>query len=229
MSVTKPTIAELRRIAESYGFDLSEADLETLSNLGDGTLQSYARLDQLQAPKLPVKYPRNAGWAPTAQENPHNAWAWRCSIKGSGEGLLAGRTVALKDNICLAGIPMRNGSNVLDGFVPDEDATVVTRILDAGGEIAGKAVCENFCFSGGSHTSDGNPVKNPADPLRSTGGSSSGSGALVAAGAVDMALGGDQGGSIRIPSSWCGIVGLKPTHGLVPYTGIFPIESTLDH
>jgi len=118
---------------------------------------------------------------------------------------------------------------VLAGFIPNEDATVVTRILDAGGEIIGKSVCENFCFSGGSHTSDGNPVHNPANPAYSTGGSSSGSGALVAAGAVDMALGGDQGGSIRIPSSWCGIVGLKPTHGLVPYTGIFPIEGTLDH
>jgi amidase len=229
MSVSRPTIAELQRIAAGYGFDLSEADLQTFQSLGDGTLQSYARLDQLQAPKLPVKYPRDSGWAPTEQENPYNAWAWKCSIKGAESGPLAGRKIALKDNICLAGLPMRNGSNVLDGFVPEEDATVVTRILDAGGEIAGKAVCENFCFSGGSHTSDGNPVRNPADPARSTGGSSSGSGAVVASGAADMALGGDQGGSIRIPSSWCGIVGLKPTHGLVPYTGIFPIEATLDH
>jgi amidase len=95
--------------------------------------------------------------------------------------------------------------------------------------ITGNAGCENFCFSGGSHTSDCNPVYNPANPKYTSGGSSSGSGAVVASGAVDMALGGDQGGSIRIPSGWCGIVGLKPTHGLVPYTGIFPIESTLDH
>jgi len=105
----------------------------------------------------------------------------------------------------------------------------VTRILDAGGEIVGKAVCEHLCFSGGSHTSDTGPVLNPHDPKRSAGGSSSGSAALVVAGECDVAIGGDQGGSIRIPSSFCGAVGHKPTHGLVPYTGVFPIELTLDH
>ena len=229
MPVNTPTISELQRVARNYGFDFSDEQLEQLRALGNSTLASYARLDQMQSPKLAVKYQRNAGWEPTPEENPYRAWAWRCSIKGAAQGLLSGRTVALKDNICLAGMPMKNGSNVLDGFIPNEDATVVTRILDAGGEIAGKAVCENFCFSGGSHTSDGNPVRNPVNPVMSTGGSSSGSAALVASGAVDMALGGDQGGSIRIPASWCGIVGLKPTHGLVPYTGIFPIEATLDH
>lgn len=229
MSVNKPSLAELRRIACSYGFDLSDYELEELRAIGDATLASYARLDQMQAPKLSAKYAREAGWDPAPEENPYHAWAWRCSITGRTKGPLSGRRVALKDNICLAGIPLRNGSSVLEGFIPDEDATVVTRILDAGGEIVGKAVCENFCFSGGSHTSHGNPVRNPANPAYSAGGSSSGSGALVASGAVDMALGGDQGGSIRIPSSWCGVVGLKPTYGLVPYTGIFPIEATLDH
>lgn len=229
MTVSRPSISELRRIADSYGFDLSDTELEDFSLVGDSTLASYDRLDLLQAPTLPVKYPRDAGWEPTPEENPHNAWAWRCSVKGADSGKLKDRTIALKDNICLAGMPLRNGSAVLAGFIPNEDATVVTRILDAGGEIVGKAVCENFCFSGGSHTSHGGPVHNPANPAHSTGGSSSGSGALVAAGSADMALGGDQGGSIRIPSSWCGIVGLKPTYGLVPYTGIFPIEGTLDH
>src|SRR2546422_11060549 len=100
--------------------------------------------------------------------------------------------------------------------VPDVDATLVTRILDAGGEIAGKAVCEHLCFSGGSHTSDTGPVLNPHNPKRSAGGSSSGSAALVVAREVDMALGGDQGGAIRIPSSYCGAVGLKATYRLVP-------------
>src|SRR5207249_7877084 len=126
-------------------------------------------------------------------------------------------------------IPMMNGSAVLEGYVPDVDATLVTRILDAGGEIVGKAVCEHLCFSGGSHTSDTGPVLNPHDPKRSAGGSSSGSAALVVARECDMAIGGDQGGSSRIPSSYSGAVGLKPTYGLVPYTGVFPIELTLDH
>jgi amidase len=131
--------------------------------------------------------------------------------------------------VCVAGIPMMNGTRLLEGFVPSIDATLVTRILNAGGTILGKAVCESLCFSGGSHTSDTGPVRNSHDPKRTSGGSSSGSSVLVASGAVDMALGGDQGGSIRIPSAWCGIYGIKPTYGLVPYTGAFPIEMTVDH
>jgi amidase len=117
----------------------------------------------------------------------------------------------------------------MQGYVPEADATVVTRILDAGGEIVGKATCEYLCSCGNSNTSWPLPVLNPHDPAFSAGGSSSGSAALIAAGEADMSLGGDQGGSIRIPAAWCGIVGMKPTYGLIPYTGIFPIEWTLDH
>ena len=129
----------------------------------------------------------------------------------------------------LVGVPMMNGSATMEGYIPEIDATLVTRILDAGGEIAGKAHCEAFCISGGSHTNVTGPVHNPWRQGYSAGGSSSGSAALVAAGEVDMALGGDQAGSIRIPAAYCGIVGLKATHGLVPYTGIMPIEVTIDH
>ena len=225
----KPPLTELQRIARSYDLVLSQDDLNSFRGLMDGVLASYRRLDQFAEPTLPVKYQRDTGYRPAAAENRLNAWYWKCSIKGAQSGPLAGRRIAIKDNTCVAGIPMMNGTNVLEGYVPDVDATVVTRILDAGGEIVGKAVCESLCFSGGSHTSDTGPVLNPHDPTRSAGGSSSGSAALVAAGECDMATGGDQGGSIRIPSSYCGAVGHKPTHGLVPYTGVFPIELTLDH
>ena len=225
----KPPLDELGRIAKSYGLDMSAEDLASFRNLMDGVLASYRRLDQFAEPTLPVKYPRNAGYRPPASENRLNAWYWKCSIKGAPSGPLAGKKIAIKDNVCVAGIPMMNGSAVLEGYVPDVDATLVTRILDAGGEIIGKSVCEHLCFSGGSHTSDTGPVLNPHDPKRSAGGSSSGSAALVAARECDMAIGGDQGGSIRIPSSYSGAVGLKPTYGLVPYTGVFPIELTLDH
>src|SRR6184192_3769583 len=225
----KPPLDELGRIAKSYGLDASAEDLASFRNLMDGVLASYRRLDQFAEPTLPVKYPRDAGYRPPASENRLNAWYWKCSIKGATSGPLAGKKIAIKDNVCVAGIPMMNGSDVLEGYVPDVDATIVTRILDAGGEIVGKAVCEHLCFSGGSHTSDTGPVLNPHDPKRSAGGSSSGSAALVAAGECDMAIGGDQGGSIRIPSSYSGAVGHKPTYGLVPYTGVFPIELTLDH
>jgi amidase len=225
----KPPIDELQRIATSYGLDLSREDLVSFRGLMDGVLDSYRRLDQFADPTLPVKYPRQPGSRPTAAENKLNAWYWKCSIKGAPSGPLAGKKIAIKDNVCVAGVPMMNGSNVLEGYVPEGDATIVTRILDAGGEIVGKSVCEHLCFSGGSHTSDTGPVLNPHDPKRSAGGSSSGSAALVVAGECDMAIGGDQGGSIRIPSAYCGCVGHKPTHGLVPYTGVFPIELTLDH
>ncbi|MBX5455248.1 MAG: amidase, partial [Acidobacteriia bacterium] len=166
---------------------------------------------------------------PLPEENPYNAWYVKVEIKGAPSGKLAGKKIALKDNICLAGVPMMNGASTLEGYVPEIDATVVTRILDAGGTIVGKTVCEYYCFSGGSHTSAPAPVHNPRRHGYSAGGSSSGSAAVVAAGEVPMALGGDQGGSIRMPSSYCGIYGMKPTHGLVPYTGIMPIELTLDH
>jgi len=225
----KPPLPELERIARSYGLELSHDDLASFRNLMDGVLASYRRLDQFAEPTLPVRYPREPGYRPPASENRLNAWYWKCSIKGAQAGPLAGKKIAIKDNVCVAGIPMMNGSNVLEGYVPDVDATIVTRILDAGGEIVGKAVCESLCFSGGSHTSDTGPVLNPHDPKRSAGGSSSGSAALVVSGECDLAMGGDQGGSIRIPSSYCGAVGHKATYGLVPYTGVFPIELTLDH
>ena len=119
--------------------------------------------------------------------------------------------------ISVAGVPMMNGAPVLEGYVPDTDATVVTRLLDAGAVIAGKTSCSDHCFSSGGHTAAFGPVRNPRRPSHAPGGSSKGSAAAVAAGDVAMALGADQGGSIRIPASWCGIVGHKPTYGLVPY------------
>jgi amidase len=192
-------------------------------------LASYDAVEELYAQTAPHA-PAGRTWKrPEPAENPLGAWYVRTAIQERPDGPLAGRRVAVKDNIEVAGVPMMNGSRTLEGFVPDRDATVVTRLLAAGAIIAGKAVCEDLCFSGASHTSVTGPVRNPWDPGRTTGGSSSGSAALVATGEVDLALGGDQGGSVRIPSAWCGTVGHKPTHGLVPYTGAFPIELTLDH
>jgi len=108
--------------------------------------------------------------------------------------------IALKDSIALAGIGMRNGSSLLEGYTPEYDATVVQRLLGAGAEIAGKAVCEDLCISGASETAQGS-VHNPYRPGFSAGGSSSGCGSLVALGEVEAAIGCDQGGSIRISSS----------------------------
>ena len=229
MPIEAPNSDQLLEIADSFGLNLTIEDAKSFVALTAGLKESYDRLDAMVEPRPAVKYPRTPGHEPPPEENLYNAWTFKTEIRGAAGGKLAGKRVAIKDNICVAGIPMRNGSRVLEGYVPELDATVVTRILDAGGTIVGKTVCEDLCFSGGSHTSKPLPVRNPHKPTHSAGGSSSGSAVVVATGEAEMALGGDQGGSIRMPACWCGIYGLKPTHGLVPYTGVFPIELTLDH
>ena len=230
MPVDPPTIEQLREIADSFGMALSDEDLGTFGGLMAGFLAACGEAERLAPPDpLAPRYPRTAGWRPDPSDNPYNAWYWRCDIAGAADGPLAGQRVVVKDSVCVAGIPMMNGSAALEGYVPEVDATVVTRTLDAGATIVGKAVCEDLCMSGGSHTAATGPVRNPHDPARSSGGSSSGCAVLVATGQADLAIGGDQGGSIRMPSAWTGIVGHKPTYGLVPYTGIFPIEMTIDH
>jgi amidase len=209
--------------------ELSYEELSSLHGIIKNSVSSWNRLQDIQEPCLPVKYPRTPGYRPSPEENPYNAWYYKVDLRGADSGPLHGKTIAMKDNIAVAAVPMMNGSNTLEHYIPEFDATVVTRILDGGGHITGKAVCEDLCLCGGSFTAATGAIVNPHDPTRNAGGSSSGSAALVAGKVVDMALGGDQGGSIRMPASWCGIVGFKPTHGLVPYTGIFPIEMTLDH
>ena len=226
-TVKMPTEMQLRAVAADLGLSFSEADLaQHMAALGP-SVDAYNIVDQMTDELPEVTYPRTPGVRP--DDNPYGAWYVKTTITGAPTGKLAGKRIAMKDNICVAGVPMMNGAATLEGYVPDVDATVVTRVLDAGGTILGKAVCEYFCFSGGSHTSASGPVHNPWRMGHSAGGSSSGSAALVAAGEVDMALGGDQGGSIRMPASFCGIYGMKPTHGLVPYTGIMPIELSIDH
>jgi amidase len=222
-------LEDIRQDAKAVGVELSDAELKAVHAYAADFLKTADRVTKaLPAAPAPKYGPRQSA-RPSASDNPLNAWYVTASIKGAPTGPLAGKRIAIKDNICVAGLPMMNGSKVLEGFVPDTDATVVARLLDAGAEISGKSVCESFCMSFGSHTADTGFVLNPHDHTRTTGGSSSGSAALVASGVVDMAVGCDEGGSIRVPSAFCGIVGLKPTWGLVPFTGIFPLEMTIDH
>ena len=230
MPVEPPTPGDLARIASSFGFELTEDQIAEYAALAQPTLASFTRLDEMPAPSLPVRYPRTPGYRPAPEDNPHGGWAWRCSVRGAPEGPLTGKRVGIKDNTAVAGVPMLNGSPIMEGYVPREDATVVTRLLDAGAEIVGKTAVPAFCFDGGGLTGYPEPQPtNPYDPAYLCGASSNGSAVVVVTGEADMALGGDQGGSIRLPSSWSGCCGIKPTYGLVPYTGIFPIERTLDH
>ncbi|KAJ7903610.1 amidase signature enzyme [Mycena olivaceomarginata] len=173
------------------------------------------------------RFPRVDIHRPTAAENAaeYNAWAYKVQIVSTSPadraGPLASVSVAIKDTVNIGGVPSLLGTDVFSKpFVPAYDATIVTRILQAGGTIVGKAACENFSVAPTSFTNAHANVQNPLAPGYSAGGSSSGSGALLCAGTVRVAIGGDQGGSIRLPASYCGLVGLKPTFGLVPYTGI---------
>ncbi len=229
MAVQKPTPEQLQDVAEICGMTLSDEDAASFAALIAPQVDGYNVVDAMPDNLPQVKYPRTPGYRPEGEENKYNAWYVKTEVKGASRGPLKGKTVALKDNVMLAGVPMMNGASTLEGYVPDVDATIVTRLLDAGATIMGKAHCEYFCLSGGSHTNATGPVHNPHKMGYSAGGSSSGSGALLAAGEVDLAIGGDQGGSIRMPASFCGVYGMKPTHGLVPYTGVMPIEPYIDH
>jgi len=208
---------------------------------------------------LPAKdtLPRSYLKQPT-EKNPLNAWSHKTNIKSSApkSHVLEGKTVSVKDNISLGWVPITAGTfpALLNGEedypISEIDAVIVARILEAGGTIVGTATCEHFSMSPMSYTSASGAVHNPWKKGWTAGGSSSGPGVLVGVSQIcdwrrrhglpdlpadelgegtDMAIGGDQGGSIRIPAAYCGIYGLKPTHGLVPYTGILSLNPMIDH
>ena len=193
MAVQVPTPDQLRAVADEMGLSLTGADIESFISLMRPSVAAYNVVDAIPDNLPAVKYPRTPGYRPQGEENRHNAWYVKTVVEGAPNGKLKGKTVVLNDNIMLAGVPMMNGASTLEGYVPDVDATVVHRILDAGGTIVGKAHCEYYCLPGGSHTCAAGPVHNPHKMGYSAGGSSSGSAVLVSLGQADMALGGDQG------------------------------------
>ncbi|MDT3678836.1 MAG: amidase [Burkholderiaceae bacterium] len=229
MSFELPSNERVRRLGAELGMDVTPEYAQELIDFCQAFVPGFRLVDRLPDEKPTVKYPRTPGHRPDPADNPLNAWYVRTDIRGATQGKLAGKRIAVKDNTMIAGVPMMNGASVLEGFVPDVDATIVTRILDAGGHIVGKSVCEYFSFAGGSATSATGPVISPRNPGHTPGGSTTGSAALLAAGEVDLATGADQAGSVRIPASFSGIVGLKPTFGLVPYTGIMGLDYSIDH
>src|SRR5215470_15264754 len=230
-----PSVDEVVTVARELGIHLGPDEavlyrkylMEQLKDL-DNFVQ--ARLEE-PAPPM-VSAARAPGHRPRPEEDPLNAWTWKCRIEGASDGVLKGKTVSFKDHIAVAGMPMSFGSFALEGFVPDFDATVVTRVLQAGGTIIGKNVMNGLSGgfgTGGAIGDYGRPL-NPHNHEHVTGGSSSGSAAAVAGGEVDISFGGDQGGSIRIPAAFCGIVGLKPTFGLVSHFGIgFGSDQSIDY
>ena len=230
----RPDVDEVIEYGRALGFDLTSTEARMIHVRMMDTVAQLEAFDEMRVEerRLPLHFTdRQPGGRPSAEEDPLGAFITTCRVQGADSGPLHGKTVALKDHIALAGVPLTFSSHMMDGYVPDFDATVVTRLLDAGATIVGKLKMEEFSWGGPglSGVGDYGRPLNPHDRDHVTGGSSSGSGAAVAGGLVDIALGGDQGGSIRLPAAWCGCVGLMPTHGLVPHTGVFGLEPTIDY
>lgn len=219
------TPAELHAAAAALGMTLSDREVDALPKIISGMIDGLEGLADLPSAPNGLR----AWTKPTAAQDPLNAFAVMTDINTKARGPLAGVTVALKDTVSLAGVPLGNGTRMFDGYLCESDALIVERLLGAGARIIGKTNCEYFCASGASFTCANGPVLNPWDPKRSAGGSSSGSAVAVAIGMADLAVGGDQGGSIRVPAALCGIVGLKPSFGRVPYLGVATVDPALDH
>ncbi len=137
-TVKTPTLETMREVAAELGFgNMGDDELRAHLKMLEGNFQAYNVVDRLPDELPEVRYARTPGRRPPPEENPLGAWYVKTTVEGAASGKLKGKDVALKDNICLAGVPMMNGASTLEGYVPDVDATVVARILEAGGTIGG--------------------------------------------------------------------------------------------
>src|SRR6476660_2778921 len=206
------TIAEAARLIETRDLSpvtLLDSRLERISRL-DGRLHSFLRV--------------------LADDARKEARAADAEIAaGRYKGPLHGIPLGLKDIYETAGIPTTGHSKVMQDHVPKADAFSVKKLRDAGAVVMGKLATHEFALGGPSFDLPWPPARNPWDTTRFTGGSSSGTGASVAAGLVLGGTGSDTGGSIRGPAAYCGLAGIKPTYGLISRAGILPLGFSLDH
>jgi amidase len=220
---------ELKALGAADFMDLSDEDAAGFAELVNGGLEEIEELMALPVEEPEVRWrERDLGRRVLPGEDPYDAFIHYCTIKGAAEGPLKGKRVGVKDNLAIAGLPTSN-STAMASSVAGCDATVVERLLDAGGEIVGKTNLEEMSAGATGESSIWGPARNPFDTARSAGGSSGGSAAAASGRLVDVAIGVDQGGSVRIPASYTGVVGLIATHGYVPTFGLTSLDQTLDY
>ena len=219
-------------LAERLHLELTAAEASGFASEIAAGLDRYGDLETRvsDGPTVSQRSPTDVTFDPRPDRDPLNAYISTFSLRDdeASSRELADLSVAIKDNLAVAGVPMTGGSSVFDAATPDRNATVVDRLLDSGAEIPGKPNRDELAYGPTGETSGFGPIANPLDRSRVAGGSSAGSAATVGAGTADAALGTDTGGSVRIPASFCGLVGVKPTWGLVPSDGLVPLAPTLD-
>lgn len=226
--IQQATEQEMRELADQFGFPAGFDAAELVELVNDRLTDGLDDLYDIPTQRRVENVGERTWWEP--EEDPYNAVITACSVppKSDSAARLKGKTIGIKDNIAVAGVPMHASSGVLHGSNPSADAAVTDRLRAAGAEITAKTTLDEFAVGGRGKTFKG-LVKNPRDTERIAGGTSGGSGAAVAAGIVDAALGTDTGGSLRKPAAFCGCVAIKPTYGLVPLTGVLENTYTLDH
>ena len=230
MAVRRLRREELAYYAQLANWNLADSEVDEYLTMSELMFDTIDQLDEAPAPSpARVKAQRDSGRPPLPGEDPYNAVIRWCSVKARSSGKLAGKRIALKDNIAVADIPLTFGADVVQPYICEGDAVITERLLNAGAEIVAKLNMESFAWSGGGETSHFGAVLNPFDTTRTAAGSSGGSGAAVFYEGIDITIGTDQGGSIRLPASWCGSLGFKPTHSLVPYVGIGAMDGMYDH
>lgn len=210
--------------------ELYEMDLDSLRKVLDRKEASAEEITRSVLKRIAEVEPKLHAFITVAEEEALQAAREADARLARGEGVtpLTGIPVAIKDNICTKGLRTTCSSRILENFVPPYDATVVSRLKEAGAVIIGKTNLDEFAMGSSTENSGFGPTRNPWDPERVPGGSSGGSAAALAARTVPLALGSDTGGSIRQPASFCGIAGLKPTYGRVSRFGLVAFASSLD-
>ncbi len=223
--------ADIDESARSWGMTLSPDERTTFAALMPALMESMASVDALPSGvPAPVEATRELEPSVAGRDDPLNAVVRWCRVTtGAQRGALSGLRLAVKDCIAVAGVPLTGGSALLGDFVPTVDATVVQRALGAGAEIVAITNMDELAMAATGDSSVYGPTLCPFDRARTAGGSSSGSAAALHYDGVDLALGTDTAGSVRIPAAWCGVLGFKPTHGLVPFTGVLVIDRLFDH